>query len=263
VSDAPKQDVERLYGLELDEFIGARDATAQRLRSDGKADQAAAVKALRKPSNPAWVINALARSAPDVVGELLAAGERLRKVQLGGRGDLSAAMEDERAALERATRNAEEVATHAGMASEQTLTRVRETLHLAALDPEVGDDVRRGVLVREGQASGFPGLAFSAPPAASKPAARARPARAKPAPKVDRAAERRRARHEQQLAEAQEKVVTLEHELAGLERRRRDIELVLRDAQREQEKTARQADRVRERLEAARQKAAQVEAAGP
>jgi hypothetical protein len=262
VSDAPEQDVERLYGLALDEFIGARDATAQRLRSEGKADQAAAVKALRKPSNPAWVVNALARSAPDVIGELLDAGTRLREVQLAGGGDLSAATEAERAALDRAMRNAEEVATHAGLASEQTLTRVRETLHLAALDATVGDEVRRGAVVREGQASGFPGLAFTAPATGSRPAARPKAAKPRPAPKADRAAERRRARHQQQLAEAREKVDSLEQELAALERRVRDIGLVVRDAQREQEKATRQADRVRERLETARSKAAEVEAAG-
>src|SRR4051812_5835075 len=111
MADVPAADLERLYGLDLEEFIPSRDATAQRLRADGKRDQAAAVKALRKPSNPAWVVNQLARAEPGVVGELLKAGRKLREVQLGGGGggDLRGAMDDERRALERAMRNAEEI----------------------------------------------------------------------------------------------------------------------------------------------------------
>jgi len=145
MAEPPQEDVERLYGLDLDEFIPARDATARRLRSDGRREQADHVKALRKPSNPAWIVNRLARAEPGVLGELLAAGGRLRDIQLGGGGggDLREAMDAERRALDRAMRNAEEIATHAKLASRATLDRVRDTLHLAALDPDVGSEVER------------------------------------------------------------------------------------------------------------------------
>jgi len=68
MADAPQADVERLYGLDLDEFIPARDATARRLRSDGRREQADHVKALRKPSNPAWIVNRLARARSQIDG---------------------------------------------------------------------------------------------------------------------------------------------------------------------------------------------------
>lgn len=215
MADAPQADVERLYGLDLDEFIPARDATARRLRGDGRREEADLVKALRKPSNPAWVVNRLARAEPKVVGELLAAGGRLRDVQLGGAagGDLRKAMDDERRALDRAMRNAEEIATHAKLASRVTLDRVRETLHLAALDPGVGAEVEQGVLVKEGRATGFTDLAVFAPsPAPSRKAAPEKPAAA------ERAAAREQERREKAVAKACNRLAAAEKELAAAER---------------------------------------------
>jgi hypothetical protein len=66
-----------LYGLPLDEFTAARDAEAKRLRAEGDAEAAKAVKALRKPSRAAWAINRAVRSEPEAVKELVGAGERL------------------------------------------------------------------------------------------------------------------------------------------------------------------------------------------
>ena len=228
MAEPPQEDVERLYGLDLDEFIPARDATARRLRSDGRREQADGVKALRKPSNPAWIVNRLARAEPGVVGELLAAGGRLRDIQLGGGGggDLREAMDDERRALDRAMRNAEEIATHAKLASRATLDRVRDTLHLAALDPDVGAEAERGVLVKEGRATGFTDLAVFAPsPAPSrkaapskKPAAKASPADARKAAAAERAAARERERHEKAAAKARDRLAAAEKQLAAAER---------------------------------------------
>jgi len=228
MAEPPQEDVERLYGLDLDEFIPARDATARRLRSDGRREQADHVKALRKPSNPAWIVNRLARAEPGVVGELLAAGGRLRDIQLsrGGGGDLREAMDAERRALDRAMRNAEEIATHAKLASRATLDRVRDTLHLAALDPDVGAQVERGVLVREGRATGFTDLAVFAPspapggkPAPSKePAAKASAADARKAAAAERAAAREHERHEKAAATARDRLAAAEKQLADAER---------------------------------------------
>src|SRR5438094_2149704 len=102
MTEPSESEVERLYGLSLDQFIPARDETARRLRDEGRREDAAAIKALRKPSNPAWVVNRLARQVPKIVDSQLTAGQRLRDTQLSGRGRLQDAMEDERAALDRA-----------------------------------------------------------------------------------------------------------------------------------------------------------------
>jgi hypothetical protein len=246
MANAPAREVERLYGLDLDEFIPARDATARRLREDGRKDAAAAVKALRKPSNAAWIVNRLSVQHPGVVSRLLETGQALRAEQLeGGGAKLRDAIAAERTALDRAMRNAEEIATHAGLASAATLDRVRETLHLAALDPAIAAEVEHGVLVREGRASGLLGsgeyVPRGAPPApkqtpAAKPKAAAKAASASPA-RSDRAAERRAAAQAKRVQAAEGKA-----EAAGKE---------LADAERELKRAQQRAERAREKAEAA------------
>jgi hypothetical protein len=270
MTEASESDVERLYGLPLDEFTAARDETARRLRDEGRRDDAAMVKALRKPSNPAWVVNRLSREHPGIIDDLLAAGKRLRDTQLGGvGGKLQEAMKDERSALDRAMRNAEEIATHAGLATAPTLQRTRETLHLAALDAEVAADVRRGVLTREGRAAGFTGLAeFASPVAADEPAptnggaerrGKTRRTAAKPAPaKRDTTAERRDARRKTQLAEARERAAAALHDLKGAERELADAARALAAAKRRHQHVQTRVERAQARCETARRRVADL-----
>jgi hypothetical protein len=264
MTEASDSEVERLYGLPLDEFTAARDETARRLRDEGRREDAAAIKALRKPSNPAWVVNKLAREVPKIIDTLLDAGQRLRDTQLSGGGSLPDAMERERTALDRAMRNAEEIATHAGLASASTLQRVRETLHLAALDPDVAADVRRRVLAREGRATGFTGLAgFAAPVAPAKhveaKAGPAKPARAKAGPaKADPAAERRETAREQRLVKAREKAAAAQLELKDAKRELADADRELAAATRRQQRAQARVERARARLETAQEQVAEL-----
>src|SRR3712207_4149986 len=50
-----------LYALPLDEFTASRDRLAKELKSSGDEEAARRVKAMRKPSLPAWAVNRLAR----------------------------------------------------------------------------------------------------------------------------------------------------------------------------------------------------------
>ncbi len=179
---APAAEVERLYGLAPDAFVAARADAVKDLRSQGRRGDAAAVGRLRKPTVAASVVNRVARDKPDLVRELLAAGARLGDVQrsAGSAQDLRAAIAAEAAGVDALVRAATALAGSGG-AAETTLARVRETFHAAALDPELGEDVRRGVIAHEQQAVGFPaGVAV--------PAQRARPADRRPprAPKAAR-----------------------------------------------------------------------------
>ena len=97
------QEVERLYGLPLDEFTRERNEAASRLRKEGDADGAAKLKQLEKPTVAAWAVNQLARSRPDDVQELIAAGERLRKAQeaaFRGGEDLAEVIVDRRVVVD-------------------------------------------------------------------------------------------------------------------------------------------------------------------
>jgi hypothetical protein len=250
MTETSESEAERLYALPLDGFIAARDETARRLRDEGRRDDAAAVKALRKPSNPAWVVNRLSRETPKIIESLLAAGQRVRDTQLSGGGSLRDAMDDERAALDRAMRNAEEIATHAGLASAATLQRVRETLHLAALDADVAAEVRRGVLTREGRATGFTGLAEFAPQVTS-------PGPAKP--KTEATAKRHDVARERRLAKAREQAVAAKSDLKDAERTLADADRELAAATRRRERARAQVERAGARHETALRRVAELE----
>lgn len=150
-----ERELDELYGLPLDQFTSARNDLASRLKKAHQADAAAAVQALRKPSVVVWIANQLARNRPELVAELVDAGERLREVQqrsLGGDGvgDVADAASRERAAVH---------ALLAGTdASPHTRDRLAQTLHAAAVDPDAADLLMHGRLTAELDAVGFGSL---------------------------------------------------------------------------------------------------------
>jgi hypothetical protein len=215
----PDAVAERLYGLEPEEFVAARDAAARALRGEGRKAEAAAVGKLRKPSAAAWVVNRLARDEAGLVEALLDAGANLRGVQLAGApaSDLRAAIAAEAKALDAVMRPAGRIA---GTGREGALERARDTLHAAALDPDLAEEVRRGVVVREQQAIGFPlGAALPERPAARAPARSSRrkgagKAAPEPAPARDEVAAKRLERAARAAATAAEKLDRAEEGLA-------------------------------------------------
>ena len=72
---------DELYDLPLAEFTKARTALEKKLRGDGKRDEAAEVKALRKPTAPAWALNQVARGRPKDVKKLLDASRAVGAAQ--------------------------------------------------------------------------------------------------------------------------------------------------------------------------------------
>ena len=182
---------DRLYGADLDEFVKERAAAVKELRSEGRRDDAAVVAKLAKPSVAAWIVNRVAHDEPGLMNDLLDAGARVRDVQLGAgsAADLRTAAEQQEAALRAVMRKAEKAAAARGSSTPATLEKVRETLRAGALDADLAEQVRRGVLVREQRAVGFP-LGVSVP------AERRRPAVAKRVPKERRPAAKPKPRDE-------------------------------------------------------------------
>src|SRR3954454_4133898 len=98
-------DVDALYGLPLEEFIGARAAAAKELRKAGDRETAAVVAKLPKPTPAAWTANQVAREQPEVMAAMLEAGDALRDAQEaavsgGGGGGLREATLAERRAVD-------------------------------------------------------------------------------------------------------------------------------------------------------------------
>ncbi|HVM18146.1 MAG TPA: hypothetical protein VM290_11250 [Gaiellaceae bacterium] len=177
-------EADELYGLPLDEFVAARTALARRLRQDGRADDAAEVAGLRKPTVPLWAVNQLARRRGREVAALLEAAERLRS---GGADGADDRLRRSLAALVRSASDVLEEGGHA--ASDATLQRVGTTLRAAAAsDGEERELLRRGALDRELEPTGFEAMAALAASASPPPRRSER--------RADGAAAKRRARVE-------------------------------------------------------------------
>ena len=76
--------LEQLYAVEPDEFVAERKRLEKSLRDEGRAEEAAEVAELRKPSQPVFLANRLARWQPDLVAQLVDAGERLAAAHKAG-----------------------------------------------------------------------------------------------------------------------------------------------------------------------------------
>jgi hypothetical protein len=217
MAQAPEDAVDRLYGLPREEFVGERDALAKQLRADGSRDEAAAVKALPKPTVAAWAANQAVRSQTRAARELWTAGDELSAAQeavLAGKGSgakLREASERERAAVETLVDAARGLlGASGGDLSEATIERVRETLHAGAIDADAREEVAAGRAVRERSPQGLFGAdPFAAPAPRRPPKAEPEPepepqakrtpatkAKAQPRGAPDAAAERRRQREE-------------------------------------------------------------------
>lgn len=177
-----------LYGLPLEEFTKARDEFAKELRRAGKKEAADEVKALRKPSVSAWIVNQLARRHPQETKALVKAGDELRKAQraaVGGRGPeaLRNATRAHRDRLEDLT----SAARHELDAAGATLQRVAQSLRGASVDKEASKALLAGTLMADVEQSGF-GPLLSVVPASrrrTKPKAKPKPPpKPKPDPKI-------------------------------------------------------------------------------
>ena len=204
---------EDLYGLSLDEFTAARNGLARELAKDGDSTEAERVKALRKPSVPAWLVNQLVRRRKKASKDLLRAGERLRSAQEkalegGGRNALEKAVAAERKAVEALVGEARDLGEEGGVnVSAATLNRVQSTLHAVSLDPEVREAFEAGDLTEDHEATGVDALALMA-----VPAGKGRGTGRRGAKKGESAAARKRAR------EAEAEVQRIEDDLASAER---------------------------------------------
>ena len=137
---------DELYGLPLPEFTPARDARAKELKGT---DLAAPVKALRKPSTAAWVVNLLVRRDTAQVEKVLAVGEALRAAQESMSGPELRELTRQRRQLTAAvTTQARRTARDEGTkVTDAVADQVEATLTAAMVDADCAKAVRSGMLV--------------------------------------------------------------------------------------------------------------------
>ena len=206
-------DAEDLYRLPPEEFTAARDAEARRRKADGDKEAATQVKALRRPSVAAWLLNLLSADERDQLEGLLELGPGLAQAQATGDAAALRTLGAQRRRLVEAVTGSA-VALGGRPVTSAVREEVAGSLEAALADPASAEAVRSGRLVRSLSYAGFGGadLSDAVAPASRSPAPGAPEDRAERAPSAqprkgaDRAAAaaaRAQEAHAARLAEAQ------------------------------------------------------------
>jgi len=141
---------DELYALSPAEFTAARDERARQARAAGQRDEAAAIKKLARPTASAWLVNQLARAAPEEIARLVAVGTALEEAQRRLAGErLRELSSERRQVISELLPHATEIARQAGQpASPATMGEVRATLEAALADAGARAAVRSGRLTK-------------------------------------------------------------------------------------------------------------------
>ena len=231
-----ERDLDRLYGLPRDEFTSARNALVRELRNAGRKEDAEEVRALKKPSVPAWAVNQLARQHPEEVAALVKAGDALRKAQrdvLAGKkgADVREASRAQHELADELVGAARELLEETGdRATQATAQRISGTLRAASSDPAAAKLLRKGRLSEDVESVGFGPLLHVAPQRKSRSQ-----------PKRDRTRERaalQKKRKREAVAQARQEAAA---------------------ARKAADKAEREAKRARERAEAAEKRVTSLE----
>jgi hypothetical protein len=155
-----------LFRTPPDRFIAERDGLVKELKTAGRDDDAAAVKALRKPTATVWALNQLPDREPDALSSLFETGRALRAAQseaIAGSSSnaLVEAGTERRAAVGRwtaATVAILDESSHRGAAQTDAIAMALEA---ASVDADIGAELAAGTLEKVPTAPsdmGFGGL---------------------------------------------------------------------------------------------------------
>jgi hypothetical protein len=217
----------QLYSVEPDEFVAERKRLERSLRDEGRAEEAAELAALRKPSQPVFLANRLARWQPDLVAQLVEDGKRLAGAHEAGDAEqLRAVQRDLAGRVDALIR----IVPGLSGAIEQ---RLASLLRTAATNPATAGLLRSGVLSEEVEPTAFDALAGMTLTAT------------KPLPK-------RETRPEPARKPKPGRVEELEGKLVEARKALRQAERVLRKAKSDHERASSRVAKLTEQLEDAR-----------
>lgn len=199
-----------LCALPLGDFTAARNA-----RAAATSDRAVAgdIRALRKPSLAAWVVDLLARSAPDDLAQAFEIGDALREAQEElDAATLAELTKQRRALVAGLARQAVALAADAGVSvSAAARDDVEKTLNAGMRDADAASAVLTTRLVRALDAVGFDPVDLEGAVAGSVTS------RPPAAPRDDLAERRARKAAEKTAREATQAAATADRELAAAE----------------------------------------------
>jgi hypothetical protein len=240
--------IDRLYKLPLDEFTEARNALAKELASTSK-EHAAEVRALQKPSVPAWAINQVYWHHRPAYHALDAASAALRNahaaVLAGKRADLRAAGKAHEDALDAVSKAALELLQRSGNpVTDATRQAVGTTLRALP-----GSNEEPGRLSKTLQPGGFELLAGLPAGGAGAAARKAPPA---PRERTGREAGKERGAKTKKNTGRAKAIAKAREAVAAAARAQKTADQNARRDEFEAARTTRDAERASARLSAAR-----------
>ena len=246
-------DVDALFQVPLAEFTASRNALAARLKKSGRTELADQVKALPKPSVPAWTVNQIYWRKRDAFDRLIATGERFRKAQAsqlaGKSADIRGPLEARRAALSELAKIAAATLKQAGSTpTPDTMRRITTTLEALSTYGSLPEAPPAGRLTDDVEPPGFETLAALVPRIGRSSGA-AGPSRviqfqqkAKPA----KSAKPKGTREEQAQREAEERKAQVTAAKAAVQEAERALRDARKDAQQAEEALKKAAARAKE-----------------
>ena len=227
-----------LYALAPEDFIAGRDGLA---KASAEPDRRR-IKALRRPTVAAWLVNQLVRDRRQSVEELLTLGSELRRAQQTGRADSLRSLGAHRRALtDELVGAAAALATDAGRSvTADLLAAVASTLDAGVVDSAMAEQVRAARLTEPLSYAGFgafglmtvpdpaPALVVTASRAKKDRDTESIPARTGPTSRERAATERARATAELAAAAQKRRVDDAAALLATAHEQRRAAEELLR-----------------------------------
>lgn len=273
MADALRDVAQELYALTPSEFTSARNEAARRAKDDGDKGLSERVKALRKPTTAAWVVNLLVREDADEIAQMLDVGEALQRAQADLDGDALRELDRQRRRLITvvARKGRALARDHGVTVSSAVADQVEQTLHAAMVDTDAAAAVRTGMLVEPLAPEGFGGLKVAhamaqtalgqdsstagTTPGSPRPTGASRKAGLRAVPEKD-PEERRREQLRQQREEASAAVAAAEAdlaaartELADREQRVSDLQAACLQVNGELDELRRRIDELEDRLE--------------
>jgi hypothetical protein len=116
-------EIDALFQIPLEEFTRTRNELAARFKKSGRANDAERVKALPKAPATAWAVNQLYWRHPKDIEKLMTLGEKVRKAQSGGPGDVRELLDARRQAVAELTKRASAILREGGHAVTPDATR--------------------------------------------------------------------------------------------------------------------------------------------
>jgi len=241
-----------VYQAPFDEFVSRRDALAKQLRAEKRRDDAALVKALRKPSRMAWTLNGVVGEAPESIDRL---GAAIAGAQTAT--DLRTALETVKEGVRAVAAVGARVAVRAGYPIEPNA--IAAAVHAIIGDASAFAEFRAGRLVDVPEGGGLDMLIALSPspsPAATIPSPKPPPRAPEPPkddPRVALAASARAdlRRAEESLGAAREQLDQATASVRDTTTRLEAAEQAVVRAQEELEARRKEAERTRRHAESA------------